>query len=64
MHGNIYQQKDGLATGSALGSVLPGILVVKLDMRIIPTVTDSVSHWRSYVHDTFVFIKKGCIGNA
>ena len=35
--------------------------MVELDTRIIPAVTDSISHWRRYVDDTFVFIKKGYV---
>ena len=59
--GDIYQQNDGVAIGSPLGPVLAGIFMVELDTRIIPTVTDSISHRRRYVDDTFVFIKKGCV---
>ena len=57
--GDIYQENDGLAMDSSLGPVLAGIFMVELESRIIPTVTDSISHWRRYVDDTFVFIKKG-----
>ena len=47
--------------GPPLGLVLAGIFVVELETRIIPTVTDCISHWRRYVHDTFVFTKKSCV---
>ena len=32
--------------------------MVELETRIIPTITDSISHWRRCVDDTFVFINK------
>ena len=35
--------------------------MVELETRVIPTVTDSISHWRRYLDDTFVFIKKDCV---
>ena len=47
--------------GSPLGPVLAGIFMAELETRIIPTVTDNISHWRRYVDDTFVFIRKGCV---
>ena len=50
--------------GSLLGPVLAGVFIVKLEMRILSTVTDSISHWRRYVDDTFVFIKEGCFGQC
>ena len=59
--GDIYQENDGVAMGSPLGPVLACIFMVDLDTKIIPTVTDSISHWRRYVDDTFVFVKKGCV---
>ena len=59
--GDIYQQNDGVAMDFPLGPVLAGIFMVELERRIIPTVTDRISHWRRYVDDTFVFIKKGSV---
>ena len=38
--------------------------MVEKETRIIATVTDSISHWRRYVDNTFVFIKKGCVEHA
>ena len=35
--------------------------MVELETRIIPTVTNNISHWSRYVDDTFVFIKKGYV---
>ena len=42
--GDLYQQNDGVAMGSPSGPVLAGIFMVELETRIIPTVTDSISH--------------------
>ena len=50
--------------GSPLGPVLAGIFMVELETRIIPTVTDNISHWTRYVDDTFAFIKKGYVGHV
>ena len=57
--GDIYQQNDGVVMGPPLGSVPAGIFIVELKTRMIPMVTDNISHWRRYVDDTFVFVKKG-----
>ena len=59
--GGIYQQNDGVAMGSPLGHVIACICMVELETKIIPRVTDNISHWRRYVDDTFVFIKKGYV---
>ena len=59
--GDIYEQKDVVAMGSLLGLVLAGIFMIELETRIIPTVTDNISHWRKYLDDAFVFIKKGYV---
>ena len=59
--GDIYQQNDGAAMGFLFGPVLAGIFMVELETKIIPTVTDIISHWRRYVDDTFVFVKKGSV---
>ena len=40
--------------GFPLESVLAGIFMVELEMIIIPTVKDNISHWRRYVDDTFL----------
>ena len=43
--GAVYQQNDCVTMGSPLRPVLAGI--IPTNNRIIPTVTDSISHWRS-----------------
>ena len=55
--GHIYQQNDGVAMGCPLGSVLAGIFMVKLETRIIPTVTENISHWRRDIHLHFSAIE-------
>ena len=47
--------------GPPLRPVLAGIFMVELETKIIPMVMDSISHWRRFVDDTFVFVKKGCV---
>ena len=59
--GDIYQQNDDVAMGSPLGSVLACTFMEELEARIMPTVTDNISHWGRHVDDTFVFIKKGYV---
>ena len=59
--GDIYQQNDGAAMGPPLGLLLSDIFMAELETRIMPTAKDSISHWRTYVDDTFVFIKKCCV---
>ena len=59
--GDIYQQNVGVAMAPPLRPVLAGIFMVALETKIIPTVMDSISHWRRFVDDTFVFVKKGCV---
>ena len=57
----MYQQKNDVAMAPWLGPVIAGTFMVELETKIIPTVTDSISHWRRHVDDTFVFVKKGCV---
>ena len=42
---DIYQQNDGVVKGSPIGPVVAGILMVELETRIIPTITDNISLW-------------------
>lgn len=57
----MYQQNDGVAMTSLLGPILAITFMVKQETKIIPTVTNSISHWRRYVNDTIVFIKNRCV---
>ena len=57
----MYQKWYSVALGSPLEPILAGIFMVELETKTIPTVTDSIFHWRRYVGDTFVFGKKGCV---
>ena len=57
----MYQKWYSVALDSPLEPVLAGIFIVELETKTIPTVTDSIFHWRGYVGDTFVFVKKGCV---
>lgn len=57
----MYQQNDGVAMTSLLGPILAITFMVEQETKIIPTVTNSISHWRRYVNDTIVFIKNRCV---
>ena len=57
--GDIYQENDSVAMGSPLELALAGIFMAELETRIIPMVMDNIPHWRRYVDDLFVFLKKG-----
>lgn len=57
----MYQQNDGVAMTSLLGPILAITFMVEQETKIIPTVTNSISHWRGYVNDTIVFIKNRCV---
>ena len=48
-----YQQNDGVTMGSPLGPVLTDIFMVELETKVIPTVIDSIYHWRRYADDTY-----------
>ena len=55
---------DGAVVGSHLRRIFSAIFMVELEMRIIPTVTVRISHWRSCVDYKFVFIKKDCVAHV
>lgn len=57
----MYQQNDGVAMTSLLGPIVAITFMVEQETKIIPTVTNSISHWRRYVNDTIVFIKNRCV---
>lgn len=57
----MYQQNNGVAMTSLLGPILAITFMVEQETKIIPTVTNSISHWRRYVNDTIVFIKNRCV---
>ena len=59
----IYQQNDGLAMGSPLGSVLAGIFMVELETSIIPTLGRSLLKWKRYVDVTFCYAKAGTVND-
>ena len=57
----IYQQLDGVAMGSPLGSVIVGIFMVELEKSLIPNLMEHMSPWKRYVHDTIAVIKLSSI---
>ena len=60
-NGDIYIQVDGVAMGSPLGPVLPGIFMVELERTILPTLREHVRPWKRYVDDTISYIKEESI---
>ena len=56
--GNIYTQEDGVAMGSPLGPVLPGVFMVELERTILPTLREHMSPWKRYVDDTIYLLHK------
>ena len=59
LHGETYQQLDGVAMGSPLGPVIAGIFMVELENTLVTTLSDSLLFWRRYVDDTLCVVKKG-----
>ena len=41
----VYQQNDGVAIRSPLGSVLSGLFVVELENSLVPTLNESMKLW-------------------
>ena len=60
-NGDIYTQANGVAMGSALGPVLPGIFMVELERTVLPTLREQMSPWKRYVDNTIPYIKEESI---
>ena len=54
-HNIVYQQNDGVNMGSPLRPVLSGIVMVKLDNSLIPTLKESMIF--RFVDDVIRFVK-------
>ena len=61
---DIYQQRDGVAMGSPLGSVLAGIIMVELENSIVPKLNSHLQFWKRYVVDTLTIVKEGSINHV
>ena len=61
---NIYQQKDGVAMGFPLGSVLAGFFMVHLERTLMPELEKFMTPWKIYVDDTITYIKPDFITNV
>ena len=59
--GNIYDQNDGLAMVSPLGTVLANIVMVEVERSVIPTLMDKIKCWAKYVDDSLCYLKKDSI---
>ena len=60
----LYSQKDGIAMGSPLGSVIAGIFMGKLERNLLPTLSQYMASSKRCVDDTNSYVKVDCIENA
>ena len=51
----IYQQTDGVAMGSPVGPILPGM--VGLETTIVRALGNLLRKWKRYVDDTYCIVK-------
>ena len=58
---DIYLQKDGVAMGSPLGSVLAGVFMVHLERTLMPQLQKFMKPWKRYVDDIITYIKTDSI---
>ena len=61
LHLIIYQQRDSVAMGYPLGSILAGIIMVELENSIVPKLNSHLRFWKRYVDDTLTIVKEGSI---
>ena len=61
VNNDIYTQIDGVAMGSPLGPVVANIFMVELETTLVPKLEDLVQKWRSFVNDTYVYVKIGSV---
>ena len=64
LHLIIYQQRDSVAMGYSLGSVLAGIIMVELENSIVPKLYSHLRFWKRYVNDTLTITKEGSISHV
>ena len=57
LNNDIYQQCNGVAMGSPLGSVIAGIFMVELDRTLLPRLIEYMTRWKRYVDNTIATIK-------
>ena len=55
-NGDIYIQLDGVAMKSPLRHLLANVFMCSLDEVIVPTLKDSLMHWKRYVDDTHTYL--------
>ena len=61
---DIYQQRDGVAMGSPLGSVLAGIIMVELENSIVPKLNSHLHFWKRYADDSLTIVKEGSMNHV
>ena len=55
---DMYEQKEGVAIGSPLGSVFADIFMSELENTLVPNLSTIMNLWHRYVDDTFAMILK------
>ena len=58
-NGDIDLQREGVAMGSSLVSVLAGMFMVQLERSLVLVLKDQSSFWKRNVDDAITFIKTG-----
>ena len=56
-NGQFYLQKDDIAMGSPLGSVIVFIFMVKLERSLLPKLSSYMTSWKHYVDVTIAYVK-------
>ena len=63
-NGQFYLQKDDIAMGSPLGSVIVGIFMVKLERSLLPKLSSYMTSWKHYVDVTIAYVKQDPIDHV
>ena len=63
-NGQFSLQKDGIAMGSSLGSVVAIIFMVELERILLPKLSSYMTCWKRYVDDTIAYVKPDAIGHV
>ena len=63
-NGQFSLQKDGIAMGSSLGSVVASIFMVELERILLPNLSSYMTSSKRYVDDTIVYFKRDAIDHV
>ena len=61
LNNETYVQNDGVAKGSPLGPILAKVFMVELEITLVPRLHQHIKKCRSYVDDTFGYVKNESI---